>query len=176
MFLTVPVVRKASCQEDPAGFRTMRSAQFFAWSEKTLHSYLADLTAAEAVGRNLMTHKYARMENLVPKENQDPLIDGIVSIQCAWQDEVFQKYPNLMRRARSIGSSGDTAFQTSFETYLRGELETYSHDTLTSLYQDISERLKEEKNMVEEIYDHMVLGLNYQTLAEAEESAEKAAS
>ena len=40
MFLTVPVIRKAGCQEDPDSFRTIRKAQFIVWSEKTLDCYL----------------------------------------------------------------------------------------------------------------------------------------
>ena len=171
MFLTVPVRQKAACQEHPESFKTMRRAQFLMWSEKTLESYLKDLEKAEKEGRNLMTEKYARMDNLIPPKNQDPLIDKIVNIQCKWQEEMFRKYPNLMRGARPVYSSQDSPFQTSFETYLRGELETYSHNTLASLYDDIVGMQKEGKNMAEELYKQLVMDLGYESLEEAEEAA-----
>lgn len=171
MFLTVPVRQKAACQEHPESFKTMRRAQFLMWSEKTLESYLKDLEMAEKEGRNLMTEKYARMDNLIPPKNQDPLIDKIVNIQCKWQEEMFRKYPNLMRGARPVYSSQDSPFQTSFETYLRGELETYSHNTLASLYDDIVGMQKEGKNMAEELYKQLVMDLGYESLEEAEEAA-----
>ena len=52
---------RASCQNDPATFRIMRTSQFMTWPEDLLRSYLADLEAADRVGRNLLTEKYAFM-------------------------------------------------------------------------------------------------------------------
>ncbi len=173
MFLSVPVLEKASCQEHPEDLQTIRRAQFLTWSEQTLESYLHDLITAEHEAQNLMTQKYARMDNLIPRQNEDPLIEKVVTIQYVWQKEMFQKYPNLMHGARPLGSSEDSAFQTSFETYLRSELETYSHETLVYLYDDIARREKEAKNMTEELYEYMVRGLGYESLDEAEETAEK---
>jgi hypothetical protein len=171
MFLTVPVLEKTGCQEHPDNFRMTRKAQFITWSEQTLNSYLNDLTTAEQDNRNLMTHKYARMDDLVPRENNDPLIDRIVKVQYAWQTEMMNKYPALMGRARPLGSSSDTPFQTSFETYLRAELETYSHRTIAALYEDIALKQENRKNMTEELYDYMIKDLGYESLEEAEESA-----
>lgn len=174
MFLTVPTQQKASCQEHPDSFRDMRRAQFLAWSEETLESYLKDLQKAERDGVNLMTQKYARMDNLIPTLNDSPLIEKIIEIQYGWQKEMFERYPNLMGRGRALSSAEDTAFQTSFETYLSGELETYSDETLASLYRDVSERLEKGDNMTEELYSHMVKGLGYRSLEEAETNAGKA--
>lgn len=173
MFLSVPVLEKASCQEHPEDLQTIRRAQFLTWSEQTLESYLHDLMTAEHEGQNLMTQKYARMDNLIPRQNEDPLIEKVVTIQYAWQKEMFLKYPHLMHGARPLGSSEDSAFQTSFETYLCSELETYSHETLVCLHDDISRREKEAKNMTEELYEYMVRGLGYESLDQAEETAEK---
>lgn len=176
MFLTVPVIRKAGCQENPDSFRTIRKAQFIVWSKKTLDCYLNDLEKAERDGRNLMTWKYARMDDLILRENRDPLIEKIVSIQYTWQKEMFQKYPYLMNRARPIESKEDGMFQTSFMTYLRGEIETYSHNTLASLYDDISDMRNTGKNMAVEIYRFMVKDLGYDSLSEAEETAKACAT
>ena len=140
MFLTVPVRQKASCQEQPDTFRVMRKVQFDTWSAQTLESYLKDLKTADKQGLNLMTHKYARMTNDIPCQNEDPLIEKIIGIEYAWQEGLIKQYPSLMGRARPLGSSEDTADQTSFETYLRSELETYSHRTLTALYMDVEKK------------------------------------
>ena len=173
MFLTVPTRQKASCQENPDGFRTHRKAQFLTWSEETLESYLNDLRKAEREGVNLMTQKYARMDNLIPRLKETPLIEKIIEIQYAWQKEMFVKYPNLMGGGRRVSSAEDTAFHTSFETYLRGELETYSDTTLTGLYRDVSQSREKGVNKTEELYTHLVKGLGYASLAEAETSAKQ---
>lgn len=58
---------RASCQEDPKTFAIMRRSQFTAWPEALVDSYTADLEAAEEVGRNLLTEKYAwMMEDTAP--------------------------------------------------------------------------------------------------------------
>jgi hypothetical protein len=180
MFVSVRSRHPVSCQEDPEGFRVMRSAQFSAWSEETLQSYLFDLKCAVNDCRNLMTLKYARMENIVPSLHENPqiinMIHEIVAAQMEWQKEMFLKYPALMSRGRPLGATGNERRQadTSFKTYLCCELETYSLMTLTHLFRDIMVNRCQAKNMTEEIYAHMVKGLGYSSLEEAEEAAQKA--
>jgi hypothetical protein len=169
MFLTVPVAQKAACQDHPDSFILMRRCHFLTWSGSTLTSYLGDLIAAKKHGRNLMTEKYARIDHLIPQVNRSPLIEQIVRAQYQWQQRMFEKYPNLMARARPLSSSDDSIHQTSFETYLRGELETYSERTLRSLYADVVEKQHKGHNMTEELYQHMVRDLGYESLAEADE-------
>ncbi len=177
MFVSVRSRYPVACQEDPEGFRVMRSAQFVAWSEETLQSYLSDLKNAVDDGRNLMTLKYARMENLIPPLHENPQIDNmlneIVGVQMAWQKEMFAKYPVLMSRGRPLTDTEKQAADTSFKTYLRCELETYSLMTLTHHFRDIMVKRSQEKNMTEEIYVHMVSGLGYSDLEEAEAAAGK---
>jgi len=171
MFLSVPVLQKAGCQEHPEEFKRTRRAQFLTWSEKTLTSYLEDLLEAEAAGRNLMTHKYARMDGLIPKLADEPLIDRIVAIEYAWQKEMFRRYPRLMGGARPLASSEDSTYQTSFETYLGGELETYSSRTLAALFEDVTLALAQGRSMTEDLYTHLVRSYGYDTLEEAEQAA-----
>ena len=171
MFLTVSSRQKASCQEDPDSFKRTRRAQFLSWSEDTLKSYLNDLETAEKGCVNLMTQKYARMDNLIPTLNDNPLIEKIVKIQFEWQKKMFLKYPCFMGRGRSLSSAEDSAFQTSFETYLRGELETYSDETLTCLYKDVTDHLEKGESMTEKLYFCMVEEYGYKSLDEAEEVA-----
>ncbi len=177
MFVSVRSRYPVACQEDPEGFRVMRSAQFVAWSEETLQSYLSDLKNAVDDGRNLMTLKYARMENLIPPLHENPQIDNmlneIVGVQMAWQKEMFAKYPALMSRGRPLTDSEKQAADTSFKTYLRCELETYSLMTLTHHFRDIMVKRSADENMTEEIYVHMVSELGYSDLEEAEAAAGK---
>lgn len=180
MFLSVNPMEPVSCQQDPEGFRVMRSAQFSVWSEQTLVSYREDLKKAITEKRNLMTLKYARMDNLIPKLHDnimvENLIDEIVAIQVEWQREMMARYPHLMRRGRPLESEGKTTRTTSFVDYLRGELETYSADTLARLYEDLTEGQSKEENLIEQIYSHMVKGLGFSSIDEAEAAAKAAGS
>jgi len=176
MFLAVQAREPVSCQEDPEGFRVNRAAQFSVWSEQTLASYREDLKRAVAQDRNLMTLKYARMENLIPKLHDDilveNLIDQVVVIQAAWQKEMMARYPYLMKRGRPLTEEEETLRATSFVKYLRGELETYSADTLAHLYRDVTESQANDQNMTEAIYEHLVKSHGYASIEEAEKAAE----
>ena len=103
-----------------------------------------------------MTQKYARMDNLIPKLSSNPLIDKIVEYQSAWQRSMMKKYPGIMSGGRPLSSVEDSAFMTSFETYLRGELETYSDATLQLLNFDILDKNVKGINMAEELYLFLV--------------------
>jgi hypothetical protein len=171
MFLSVPSAEPAPCQSRPDEFKRNRKAQFAVWSDATLSNYLDDLKSAEENGRNLMTLKYARMGAQIPCMNASPLIDKIVEIQVGWQKEMFFRYPNLMRGARQVESRDDTGMQTSFETYLRGELETYSEKTLALLYKDVLQYVARGRSMNERLYENLVRDLGYGSLKEAENAA-----
>lgn len=104
--------------------------------------------------------------------SQTRIIDEIVKINVAWQMEMANRYPHLIHQGRPItGEEGSTI--TSFQTYLRGELETYSDLTLSNLLKDITESIVLKENMTETIYKEMVKGYGYLSLEEAEESIRK---
>jgi hypothetical protein len=173
----------ATCQEDPKTFEIMRSSQAMSWSEATLDSYLDDLTEAEKNGRNLLTEKYARMmkstspleyaqiEHLLPPLNPEvpPLIDKIAKIVLAWEEELWQKYPYLLARGRPIPSSDDTPYVTSLETYLRGELATYSPRTLELYYENVLKQRSENINASEITLAHTIKRYGFNSLKEANE-------
>ncbi len=171
MFLSVPSANPSSCQQDPESFKLHRRAQFSAWSLPTLESYLRDLDNAKSAGINLMTQKYARMDNLIAPLNGNPLIDAITARYCAWQRAMKEKYPGIISRGRPLSSEEDSASMTSFETYLRGELETYSDATLALLDKDIQDKLAHGVSMTEEVYECMVRQLGYSSLEDAEKNA-----
>ena len=184
MFHNVPNIGgTAACQEDPKTFEIMRVSQAVSWSEAALESYLDDLTEAEKNGRNLLTEKYARMmkstspseyaqiEHLLPPLNPEvpPLIDRIVKIVLLWQEELSEKYPYLLSRGRPIHSSDDTPFVTSIETYLRGELATYSPRTLELYYENVLKQKSENINGAEIALDYTIKRYGFNSLKEANE-------
>lgn len=133
---------RAACQGNWPVFRQMRTSQFMTWTDPLLDSYLADLVEAERVGRNLVTEKYGRMmESTAPQDfhdNIEPYIprlsderiatqEHVIATQVAWAEDFRARYPKLGRAMRVLRTAEDTAQSTSFETYLRGELGTYSN-------------------------------------------------
>jgi hypothetical protein len=177
MFLSVRAREPVSCQQDPEGFRLNRAAQFSVWSEETLDAYRNDLERAGDQGQNLMTLKYARMENLIPKLHEDilvnNLIDQIVAIEVEWQREMMKKYPVLMQLGRPLDEEDSDSVSTSFVKYLRGELETYSEETLALLYKDVTESHARKENQAEQVYSHLVKSHGYGSIEEAEAAAER---
>ena len=167
MFLNVRSEVPVSCQENPEAFRLHRRAQFSIWSEETLHSYQDDLLAAEKQGRNLLTLKYARMENLIPPLNENPIIDAIVQMALEAQRGMLLRYPNILSHGRPLEDNGSGS--TSFTTYLRGELETYSDRTLERLYGDIQQIRERGENWAVRTYTSLFRELGYTSLDEVEE-------
>jgi hypothetical protein len=170
MFLTLPTTHRYSCQEDPDSFRIHRRAQFAAWSTPTLESYLMDLLQARKAERNMVAVKYARMEGILPCENFSPLIKAIVDLALAGQKRFIADYPCLMRGGRLLSKEEDAPGLTSFETYLRGELETYSEKTLELLYGDIVDLQKSGTNLSEATYRNLVRQWGFDSLEALEEA------
>ena len=158
----------SSCQDFPDEFKLHRESKLMPWSLKTLHSYLDDLTRARKSGQNLMTYKYARMDNLIPNENNTPYIDSIVFQLVKWQKEFMVNYPGIMSGGRALSGSSPGVDWPSFENYLRCELESYSKQTLEYLSHDIEIMTKKGKSMSEEVYTHLTQKKGYSSLKQAE--------
>ncbi len=140
---------RAGCQDDRETFVLMRASQLDAWTEELRRSYLDDLREAKAESRNPLSEKYGYMmertdpegyaaiaPSLPPRSPEKlALIAQITPIQVKWRFELGHKYPVLSGRGRSADRDADSLYATSFETYLLGELSTYSEQTLT-LYLD----------------------------------------
>jgi hypothetical protein len=173
MFLTVPTTHPYGCQQDPENFKLHRRAQFAAWSIPTLESYLIDLQRAKADGRNLPAIKYARMDNLLPCENASPFIDAIVDLALSGQKQFVADYPCLMRGGRPLHKELDAPGLTSFETYLRGELETYSEETLELLYCDMVALHKSGLSLSEATYRNLARQWGFESLESLEETLRK---
>lgn len=142
---------RAACQDDWPVFHQMRVSQFLTWTIPMLDSYAADLDDADSSRRNLLTEKYARMmESTEPERYARDIAphlpalspdriasqERIVAIQVAWARAFRDAYPKLGDAMRVLTTDQDTLVDTSFETYLRGELCTYSERTL-ALYGEL---------------------------------------
>ena len=178
---------RAACQNDFETFSVMRSSQAIAWSEATLASYLEDLAEAQETGRNLLTEKYARMmeftapqeyariqQHLPPLEPEARLlIDRIVQINLEWEAEISAKCPYIRQRGRPASSSADAPRMTSVETYLRGELSTYSPRTLALYYQNLLEQEAANINGVDLVLAATMQRYGFNSLATANEAMRK---
>ncbi|HEY49052.1 MAG TPA: DUF4125 family protein [Dehalococcoidia bacterium] len=164
MFLAVEPSIPSACQEQPDAFKLMRKGSFFVLSSETLESYLQDLKEAVEDDRNLMTLKYARIDDLVPCLNTNPMIDEIVDIEGRWLKELSERYP-LTFKGRSDWAA---------DIYLRSELETYSDRTLDLYYKDISNALKKGENLTEKRYTYIFQQTGYKSIEDMEQERQEA--
>ncbi|HKM04709.1 MAG TPA: DUF4125 family protein, partial [Lachnospiraceae bacterium] len=173
---------RASCQNDWNTFMIMRSSQYLTWTNDLLLSFLDDFNVASSRGWNLITEKYGRMMEstateqfneikdsfpVLSQEKKD-IMEEIIKIQVGWMEEFVTEYPNLGGKARSIHTHEDGYENTSYETYLRGEIATYSSETLLLYGRFIANLAKENQNLAKMIMENTVHFYGYQTLEEAE--------
>lgn len=173
---------RAGCQDDWETFSIMRKSQYLTWPLAMLQQYWSELQAASQRGWNLLTEKYARMmESTAPEEyatlqkelpaiseQKKALCEAIVSIQVSWMEDFAKQYPKLASQARHIHTSEDTAWNTSYETYLRGELLTYSETLLQQYGAWIVQLHRSGKNLAEMTMLNTAAFYHYSSLAEAE--------
>lgn len=172
---------RASCQNNWPTFKVMRMSQYMTWSEDMLLQYLYEFKANYARGRNMVEEKYARMmESTAPldyvrfahklppvSDAKKAIIEQIVALQVKWMEEFAAQYPNLAGNARTIHTTEDLPYDTSYETYLRGELGTYS-DRMIDLYgRYIVEHARTGKNVAREIMENTIHFYGYSDLESA---------
>lgn len=175
---------RASCQDDFQTFEIMRKSQFLVWPEEVLASYEEDVKEASNKNWNLITEKYARMmestnpsqyetlKDKLPKRSPERISiqDEVVEIQVKWMEEFAASFPRIAGNARSIRKETDTPYLTSYETYLRGELSTYSDKTF-HLYKNFIFKMNEENNnIVRTIQENTASMYGYKSLEDAEKS------
>ncbi len=172
----------APCQQDRGTFEIMRSSQLISWNQEIAASYLDDLRRARAGERNLMTEKYARMMEstspcecrgvgvVVPMldESAARLVDRLADLSVRSMEEVAVKYPLVSARGRPIRAYEDSRFTTSFETYNRAELATYSSRTLRLLEAHYLQMVADGINPAEVILEHTMATYGFASLEQAE--------
>lgn len=148
-----------------------------------LLQYLYDFEREYGKGHNLITEKYGRMmESTAPEEyerlkehfpalseEKKAIIEQIVNMQVAWMEEFAARYPYLAVQARSVRSAEDSLYNTSYETYLRGEISTYSDKMLELYGRYVVAYARAGKNLAFEIMENSVHLYGYMDLDAAEE-------
>lgn len=138
---------RASCQNDWPTFSVMRKSQYLTWDFDMLLQYYYDFNREYSKGHNLITEKYGRMmESTAPERYEElkayfpvlsdekkAIIEQIVKIQMQMVEDFASEHPKVASNARDLHTSEDNMFNTSYETYLRGEISTYS-DKMLQLY------------------------------------------
>ena len=174
---------RANCQGNWPTFHIMRMSQFLAWPLDLQESYKQDLECANQIGRNLITEKYARMmESTAPEifertikpyikpilEPRKSAQEQIILTQVKWASDFRNRYPHLGLAMRVLKTNEDTAENTSFETYLRGELSTYSDATFAKYQRFVDNLRAKNLNLTQMIITNTVRMYEYDSLDSAE--------
>ena len=75
--------------------------------------------------------------------------EEIIKIQLEMLQEFYQRYPKARDMMRITYSKDDSIENTSYETYLRGELSSYGDETLILYAKNIIKLSNENRNLVE---------------------------
>ncbi len=173
---------RASCQNDWPTFSIMRKSQYLTWNRGMLLQYLYDFRREYQRGHNLIEEKYGRMmESTAPEEfekikshfpelseEKKAIIEQIVGLQVAWMEDFAKRYPALADNARTIHTREDRAFDTSYETYLRGELGTYSDKMLELYGRYVVSYAQKGTNLADDIMTNSVKMYGYKSMEEAD--------
>jgi len=165
MFLEVKTKKtdgNSECQKKPEMFKLMRWMSHSVLSINTLKCYLEDLISAKIANRNLMTEKYALIDNMIPHINENPVIDKIAEIEVDWMQELKPKYPSLLQQSSTI-----------FKKYMISEYETYSDETLNCLLNDINTAVQKNLNLTELRYNNLFKRLGYTSIEDLERGCKK---
>ncbi len=173
---------RASCQDDPDTFFKMRMSQWMVYSDEVLLSYREDCENACREGRNVIFEKYGRMmESTFPEEYEEirehlpdvteklDIVEKIVKINLEWDAEMRKEYPNLRKRGRVATTAEDGVMAgSSMESYLRGELLTYSEKTLELVWKETKDAYDKGESLLKQTIANETLFYGYQSLEAAE--------
>lgn len=173
---------RASCQDDYYTFSIMRRSQYMLWNRQMLESFIEDFEENNKVGWNIIAEKYGRMEeSTAPEEyakikdslpvvsdEKRALVDSMVAVQVGMMEEFAKDYPKAACEARSIHTYEDTPYNTSYETYLRGELLTYSDITLKLYGQFVVECAKNGVNIARRTMENSAKMYGYSSIDDLE--------
>lgn len=169
---------RADCQDNKDDFIIMRKSQWETFNEETLNSYLDDLNSkenplfikyAEMMKYN-MSEEYEKIKDKLPiiTDMKIKIVEKIMSVYMKWEEEFFKKFPNYANMGRPLSSSDDE-IETSIETYLKGELLSYSERTLKFYLKYIEEMEKKNVNLVIKNMDNIAKYQGFSNSLEVEE-------
>ena len=156
---------RADCQDNREDFIIMRKAQWLTFNEETLLSYLEDLNSKnnplfQKYGQMMKYNspkEYEKIKNLLeqPSSQKLDLVEKIMEIYMKWEEEFFKAYPIFSSMGRPLYSKQDDDEDTSIETYLRGELLSYSEKTLALYLKYILEMKNKNINLAVKNMDNL---------------------
>ena len=156
---------RADCQDNREDFIIMRKAQWLTFNEETLLSYLEDLNSKnnplfQKYGQMMKYNspkEYEKIKNLLeqPSSQKLDLVEKIMEIYMKWEEEFFKAYPIFSSMGRPLYSKQDDDEDTSIETYLRGELLSYSEKTLALYLKYILEMKNKNINLAIKNMDNL---------------------
>ncbi|MBQ8116770.1 MAG: DUF4125 family protein [Lachnospiraceae bacterium] len=175
---------RAYCQNDWPTFSVMRKSQYLTWNRTMLLQYLYDFDREYRRGHNLITEKYARMmESTTPErfremaqnfpeltEQQKMIIDQIVAVQMSMMESFAEEHPKVAGNARNLHTYEDSIVDTSYETYLRGEISTYSDKMLQLYGQHVVRCMQNGVNIARETIGNTARLYGYENLEKFEAS------
>ena len=170
---------RADCQDNREDFIIMRKSQWETFNEETLLSYLEDLNSKN----NPLFQKYAQMmkynspeeyekiKDILEKASDEKtdLVNKIMFIYMEWEKEFFERYPIFSSMGRPLYSSEDDNIETSIETYLRGELLSYSEKTLKLYLNYVIDNKKKNINLAIKNMDNLARMQGFNDSDEVEE-------
>ena len=178
---------RASCQDDPDTFFKMRMSQWMVYSDEVLLSYQADCRDAAKEGRNpIFFFFFWMMESTYPEEFEEikghlpdvsekkEIVEQIIAVNLEWDAEMAKEYPNLRKRGRVATTAEDGIMEgSSMESYLRGELYTYTMKTLSLILKETEEAKEKGDSLLKQTIANETAFYGYQSLEDAEERYSK---
>ena len=175
---------RADCQDNWNTFHLMRASQYNVWTQEMLLQYAEDFEMSMEAGWNPIMEKYGRMEISTSPESYEKIkdslpvlseekltiIEEIVRIQVAWMEAFAETYPKMAVNARSIHTYEDNPFNTSYETYLRGELQTYSDEMLAMYGAFVVEIARKGDNLAYMIMEQTAKLYGYSSIDDVEKN------
>ena len=119
--------------------------------------------------------EYEKVKDILesPSKNKITLVEKIMSIYMEWEEEFFRKYPTFSSMGRPLYSTEDDDIETSIETYLRGELLSYSEKTLNLYLKYIIEMKEKNINLAIKNMDNLASMQGFKNSDEVEEYYKK---
>lgn len=159
---------RLECKNNKPMFFLMRSSQWDVYPETIQIAYLNDIHAAVNTGRNLMVEKYGymmaetdpagfeRIKHALPPitDEKRALVEKIAADHKVWYEEAKAILPGTIGMGRTDNPANPQL--ASVQNYLRGELYTYSINTLQKIIAYNDECRKQGKNLVVEIHKRYV--------------------